>query len=134
MFVQTDDAAVALIDRIMGSSNEFLKAALKSFASFGDEDWATLEIIVKKFINGLSIQEVNEYVKNETNIEVSTSDEPKESTKKRPANKRQPLKNRYHVVRPPLIYRYWTYLYIRAKTASSEIAWTILTIAVRYEL
>lgn len=81
-----------------------------------------MEIIVKKFINGLSIQEVNEYVKNETNIEVSTSDEPKESTKKRPANKRQPLKNRYHVVRPPLIYRYWTYLYIRAKTASSEIA------------
>ena len=64
-----------------------------------------MEIIVKKFINGLSIQEVNEYVKNETNIEVSTSDEPKESTKKRPANKRQPLKNRYHVVRPPLIYR-----------------------------
>ena len=41
-----------------------------------------MKIIVKKFINGLSIQEVNEYVKNETNIEVSTSDEPKESTKK----------------------------------------------------
>lgn len=50
MFVESDDSAMELIDRIMFGENEFHKNLFKTFARLDEQELLALESILDKFI------------------------------------------------------------------------------------
>lgn len=53
MFTESDDQAMALIDRMMSGENDFARRVFKAFAALDENDWKML----KKFVDSVAADE-----------------------------------------------------------------------------
>lgn len=66
MFVKCDDDIAKYIDRVMYGESELAKSIFKGFAQFDTDDWKNLEVLIKKFLSGCSVEEVEAFINNQT--------------------------------------------------------------------
>lgn len=66
MFVKCDDDIAKLIDRVMYGESELAKSIFKGFAQFDTDDWKNLEVLIKKFLSGCSVEEVEAFINSQT--------------------------------------------------------------------
>lgn len=66
MFVKCDDDIAKLIDRVMYGESELAKNIFKGFAQFDTDDWKNLEVLIKKFLSGCSVEEVEAFINSQT--------------------------------------------------------------------
>lgn len=66
MFVKCDDDIAKLIDRVMYGESELAKSIFKGFAQFDTDDWKNLEVLIKKFLSGYSVEEVEAFINSQT--------------------------------------------------------------------
>lgn len=74
MFVEENDV-LETIDRVMSGEDEFAKRVFRGFSKFGTDDWKKLEAVLNKFLEGYSLEEVAEYVRQQEGLDNIAADE-----------------------------------------------------------